>query len=58
MNDVDKLVSLSVQFGQMKILVNREPSRYHVHEYLRLAYELNEQKKSLTTTMASDKSLY
>jgi len=45
MNDLEKLVDLSIQFGQMRVLVNREPTHWHVHEFLRLAGEMNEQKK-------------
>lgn len=56
MNELEKLVNLSIQFGQMRVLVNREPTHWHVHEFLRLAGEMNEQKKSLTATMANDKS--
>lgn len=54
MNDLEKLVDLSIQFGQMRVLVNREQTHWHVHEFLRLAGEMNAQKKSLTTAMASD----
>jgi len=45
MNDLEKLVDLSIQFGQMRVLVNREPTHWHVHEFLRLAGEMNAQKK-------------
>jgi len=55
MNDLEKLVDLSIQFGQMRVLVNREPTHWHVHEFLRLAGEMNEQKKSLTKTTINDK---
>ena len=55
MNDLEKLVDLSIQFGQMRVLVNREPTHWHVHEFLRLAGEMNAQKKSLTTATANDK---
>jgi len=55
MSELDKLVELSIQFGEMRILVNHEPTRWHVHEYLRLAGELNRQKKSLTKTTVNDK---
>jgi len=56
MNDLEKLVDLSIQFGQMRVLVNREPSHWHVHEFLRLAGEMNAQKKSLLTAISNDKS--
>ena len=55
MTEIEKLVDIAVQFGQMRVLVNREPTHWHVHEFLRLAGEMNEQKKSLTTAMANDK---
>ncbi|MGI3099186.1 hypothetical protein ACROUK_01320 [Companilactobacillus alimentarius] len=55
MTEIEKLVDLAIQFGQMRVLVNREPTHWHVHEFLRLAGEMNEQKKSLTTAMANDK---
>jgi len=54
MNDLEKLVDLSIQFGQMRVLVNREPSHWHVHEFLRLAGEMNAQKKSLLTAISND----
>ncbi|PMD71471.1 hypothetical protein [Companilactobacillus nuruki] len=56
MTELEKLIDVAIQFGQMRVLVNREPTHWHVHEFLRLAGELNEKKKSLTTTMANDKS--
>lgn len=46
MTELEKLVNLSIQFGQMKVLVNREPTHWHVHEFLRLAGEMNEQKNA------------
>ena len=55
MSELEKLMDLSIQFGQMKVLVDREPTHWHVHEFLRLAGEMNAQKKSLTTAMASDR---
>ncbi|APX72459.1 hypothetical protein M5C72_04885 [Companilactobacillus allii] len=55
MNDLEKLVDLSIQFGQMRVLVNREPTHWYVHEFLRLAGEMNEQKKSLSTAIENDK---
>ena len=54
-SELDNLVELSIKFGEMRVLVNREPTHWHVHEFLRLAGEMNEQKKSLTTAMANDK---
>lgn len=58
MNDLEKLVDLSIQFGQMRVLVNREPSHWHVHEFLRLAGEMNAQKKSLLTEIRNDNVYY
>lgn len=54
MNELEKLVNLSIQFGQMKVLVSREPTHWHVHEFLRLAGEMNEQKKSLSMAIEDD----
>ena len=55
MTEIEKLVDIAVQFGQMRVLVNREPTHWHVHEFLRLAGEMNEQKKSLSTAIENDK---
>ncbi|GAB5055921.1 hypothetical protein COSHB9_03080 [Companilactobacillus alimentarius] len=58
MTELEKLVNLSIQFGQMRVLVNREPTHWHVHEFLRLAGEMNEQKKSLLTEIRNDNVYY
>ncbi|MQS97014.1 hypothetical protein [Companilactobacillus halodurans] len=55
MTEIEKLIDVAVQFGQMRVLVNREPTHWHVHEFLRLAGEMNEQKKSLSTAIENDK---
>ena len=55
MTELEKLMDLSIQFGQMRVLVDREPTHWHVHEFLRLAGEMNEQKKSLAMAMANDR---
>ncbi|CAJ2234966.1 hypothetical protein CPR18618_PPKEINIP_00877 [Companilactobacillus paralimentarius] len=51
MTELEKLVDVSIQFGQMRVLVNREPTRWHVHEFLRLAGEMNEQKNACLTAI-------
>jgi len=58
MTELEKLVDLSIQFRQMRVLVNREPTHWHVHEFLRLAGEMNEQKKSLLTEIRNDNVYY
>lgn len=58
MTELEKLVNLSIQFGQMRVLVSREPTHWHVHEFLRLAGEMNEQKKSLLTEIRNDNVYY
>lgn len=55
MTEIEKLIDVAIQFGQMRVLVNREPTHWHVHEFLRLADEMNEQKKSLSTAIENDK---
>ena len=52
MTELEKLVDLSIQFGQMRVLVNREPTHWHVHEFLRLAGEMNEQKNALLSAIS------
>lgn len=55
MTEIEKLVDVAIQFGQMRVLVDCEPTHWHVHEFLRLAGEMNEQKKSLSTAIENDK---
>lgn len=55
MTELEKLIDVAIQFGQMRVLVNLEPTHWHVHEFLRLAGEMNKQKKSLSTAIENDK---
>lgn len=58
MTELERLVDVAIQFGQMRVLVNREPIHWHVHEFLRLAGEMNEQKsrpqRQLRTTRSKN----
>jgi len=54
MNNIEKLIAVSVSFGQAKELLDHEPTQWNVHEYFRLANEMNAQKKSLTIAVVSD----
>lgn len=58
MNNIEKLIAVSVSFGQAKELLDHEPTQWNIHEYLRLVNKMNAKKSPSFLCKEKTKGLY